>query len=210
MSTPPNAASDQPADGSVPQSAGQPPAPQTQQPPAPQHWQGQQQPQPWPAGPQQPAYAAHPQQPAPSGQPQGGQSYGDHSGAPTPQQQWAAAHPPQGSPADPGAKRGNPAGLFAAILVGVTMVIAILQTVVTATLITGTAPGYSLYGTVTMIIAVVQGLIALAAVVLGAIGLAQRGRPKALAGIGLGGGAVVLVQLLASQLLNLMLIGFNG
>ena len=62
----------------------------------------------------------------------------------------------------------------------------------------------------TTVFAVLQGLVAIAAIVLGAMGLAARDRPKALAGIGLGGGTVVLFGLLAGQLTTLLLFAFRG
>jgi hypothetical protein len=121
--------------------------------------------------------------------------------------------PPTGPhrPNDPRpVRRRNTPGLVAAILVGVTLAVQVISTIATAAIFASPGLDYAAYGVVAFAFAVVQGLIALGAVVFGGIGLSGGDRPKALAGIGLGGGAVVLVGILTAQLSTVLLSAFLG
>jgi len=113
-------------------------------------------------------------------------------------------------PHDGGRRPGNPAGLISVILVAAALALQLVSAVVSAAVLGSAAMRYDLYGLFTTVFAVLQGLVAIAAIVLGAMGLAARDRPKALAGIGLGGGTVVLFGLLAGQLTTLLLFAFRG
>lgn len=159
------------------------------------------------------SYPPVPQQPAPQHPPQtGGPAYPPASqpgypAAPTPPGYGATpAQPGYPAPSAPPARRGNPAGLVAAILVGASLALQLIQSVSMAAMFASPDFDPSFYGVVAAVFSVFQGLLAVAAVVLGAIGLAAGRRPKALSGIGLGGGAVVLFGIL-SGFLSTALIG---
>jgi hypothetical protein len=96
------------------------------------------------------------------------------------------------------------------ILVGVILVLEAIGATAGGFFLSSADGSYELYGVFTSVLAVLNALLAIAAIVLGAIGLAARSRPKGLAGIGLGGGAVVLFGLLSSQLTNLVLFSLNS
>ncbi|MFG6444755.1 hypothetical protein ACFXQA_05730 [Microbacterium sp. P07] len=116
-------------------------------------------------------------------------------------------YPP--SPAGP-QRPGNTAGLISVVLVAASLAIQLVTSLVSAAIIGGADVRYDLFGAFTGFMAILQGLVGAAAVVVGGIGLAARERPKALAGIGLGGGAVVLFGLLASQLTTVLVFAFSG
>lgn len=103
-------------------------------------------------------------------------------------------------------RTGNPLGRIALILGIVLLVFGFMMMLVQGGLIA--AEVYEGLQTASVLNAVVSGLLAAAAVVLGAIGLAQRGRPKALAGIGLGIGVAVLVSVLSGMVYSLVISGF--
>lgn len=190
-----------------------PPQPgQPQQAPAGQPYPPQQAPAGQPYAPQQPQYPAQqPQQP----QQQPGQPHpaaAQHP--PRPAQQQAAAQAPypgqqpgpQGSAGRAPAKRGNPAGLVAVILVVANLLATIVSYGVQAVIMrtSSSIPELELSN---LTFSIIGGLLALGAVVLGAIGLAARGRPKALAGIGLGAGAFALVNMLTVILIVPLIYG---
>jgi hypothetical protein len=222
VSTPPYPQPTDPPSGGSPAAPPQPaPAAPPQYPPAqPQYQPVQQQ---YPTGPQYPGtppqYPAAPPQYAPQQQPQpahpaapypaGAQPAGTPPQNPAATANYGGAYPPH-APADPAKRRGNGVGVAAAILVALCLLMQLGATAITAGMIADQNVSYEAYGLITTAIAVVQGLVALAAVVLGAIGLARRDRPKGFAGIGFGGGAVVLVGILAGQLTNLLLLAFTG
>jgi hypothetical protein len=108
-------------------------------------------------------------------------------------------------PAAPVARRANPLGLTATILVAAAVVLQFIAAGVTGSLIANAAGDLSLYSVTSGVFVLVQGLIALAAVIVGIAGLVVKDRPHALAGIGLGGGAVIVLGIAASQVTNLVL-----
>lgn len=127
------------------------------------------------------------------------------------------SYPPQppapGSPFAPGPpaiRRRNTLGLVAAILVGACLVLEVIASISTTAIIASRDADYAAYGAVALLFSILEGLIATAAIVLGAIGLAGRDTPKALAGIGLGGGIAVLFGILVGQLTNALLIAFSS
>lgn len=140
--------------------------------------------------------------PPPPQQPLPGSSASPNSG------QYSPYGQPPGLPPRP--KRADIAGISAVLLVAAALVIQVAQSIITAGMIGGTNTSFEIYGLLMGVIAVVQALLALAAVIIGAVGLAGRGRPKALAGIGVGGGAVLLFGLLSSQLTNVLVMAFRG
>jgi hypothetical protein len=106
--------------------------------------------------------------------------------------------------------RRNRAGLVAVILVAVIMVLQTISSFLGGTILRGSTGSIQAYAAFTGATVIIQGLLAVAAIILGAIGLAARDRPRALAGIGLGGGVVVLWSILSGQLSNLVMYGFGG
>ena len=108
-------------------------------------------------------------------------------------------------PAEGLSRKKNPAGLVSVILVAAALGLQLVSSIGSAALISNAQAGYETYGLFIAVFAVLQGLVAIAAIVLGAIGLAARDRPRALAGIGLGGGSVILFGLVSSQLTSLLL-----
>jgi hypothetical protein len=150
--------------------------------------------------------APHGQAPgAPYAQPGYGPGYGQpaFTPEPAPGSPWAVA-----PTAAPGARRRNPAGLIAAILVGVCIVLQIVQSVSGAAMFASRDFDNTFYAAVQGVFAVLQSIIALTAVILGGIGVAGRDKPKALAGVGLGGGAVVLFGVLTSYLMTALISAF--
>jgi hypothetical protein len=124
--------------------------------------------------------------PAPHGSPSvgyGAPAYGSPAGAPT------------GVPG-PAATRRNVPGLVSVILLGACLLLQLIQTVVQQSMIAAPDVSFEAVGLVSFVFTFVGGLLAIAAIVLGAIGLAGRDRPRALAGIGLGGGIVTVVSIL--------------
>jgi hypothetical protein len=191
-----------------PGAGAQPPAAAPQQAPYPQAPA-------YPGAPVPPQPAAQPFAPQPGAQPfaqtppgTAPHPYGaaqPHPGAPYAGTPYAAAGFEPGPAPARTPRRGNPLGLVAALLVGLALVIQLTSSVVTAGLLSSYSGAYEAYGTTTLVFGVLQGLVGLAALVLGAIGLAARDRPKGLAGIGVGGGAVLLAGILLGQLTNLLL-----
>jgi hypothetical protein len=123
----------------------------------------------------------------------------------------SAAYPPnpqyaptQGQVSKP-ARTGNLLGLVALIVGVVLLMFGFVMMLVQGGLIA--AEVYDALGAVSLLNTVVSGLLAAAAIVLGAVGLAQRGRPKALAGIGLGIGAAVLVSVFSGVLYSVIVSG---
>jgi hypothetical protein len=201
MSTPPPA---QP-----PQPAGPPSAPYGQQPPVPQQ----------PAAPQQPQYAQQPPhgQQQPYGQPQYPPTAPQHPAAPQAPTGAQPQHPAGAYPGQPyaGASaavtapkgKGNPFGLISLIAGGVLLlwqfVFLFLQAGAYA------ASSYETLGAIGALNGIVQGILALAALVFGFIGLAQRGKPKVVAGIGTGIGISGLVGVLVGLLFPVIIAATN-
>jgi hypothetical protein len=101
--------------------------------------------------------------------------------------------------------------VVAVILVAAALAIQLGMTLVTASFIASTdRSSFEAYGLVSTLLAVLQGLVSLAAVIVGAIGLAARDRPKGFAGIGLGGGAVLLFGVLLGQLSNVLFVTLSS
>jgi hypothetical protein len=120
-----------------------------------------------------------------TGGPYGAAPYG---GAP-----FGAAAPQAGHAARP-AK--NALGTIA-LVIGVVVLLSSTASLIAQAVVISSAD-YVAIGIVANIFAVVQGLLALAAIVCGAIGLAQKGRAKGAAGIGLGIGVTALWAVLGS------------
>jgi hypothetical protein len=117
----------------------------------------------------------------------------------------------QAGPAQaPDGRRRNRAGLSAAILVAIILVLQTISSFLSGAILRASSGSFELYATYTAATVIIQGLLAVAAIILGAIGLAARDRPKALAGMGLGGGIVVLWSILSGQLSNLLLYAVGG
>lgn len=120
---------------------------------------------------------------------------------PTPPYQPATPQPhAYGPPAEAAAARpGNPAGLVSVIAVaGLVLLDLINMGMQTAAYSDG---GYMAIGFWSFAIGIVRTLVALVAVIFGIIGLTRRDRPKALAGIGLGAGALSLTSSLMWSLI---------
>jgi hypothetical protein len=136
----------------------------------------------------------HPAQPHPAephpGQPSAAQP---HPGQPYPGQHY----PGQPYPAGPGAGASarNIPGLVAFIAGMVLLGVQLVWSVVQALVIRGGS--YEIIQVLNGVAGVVNGLLALVAVVFGLIAVLQRGRPKALGGIGLGLGLGALVGVLS-------------
>jgi hypothetical protein len=119
-----------------------------------------------------------PQHPGPGPGPQ-------HPGY-APQRPGAAPQP--GAPSRP----GNPFGLVAIIAGGLLLLSTIVQVGVQTAAVA--RDDFEALGLSSGVSTLIDGLISLVAVVFGIIGLAQRGRPHALAGIGAGIGIATLVS----------------
>lgn len=130
----------------------------------------------------------------------------DPPSAAYPQNPQNAPYAPMPGQAAPPARNGNPLGLIALIVGIVLLLFGFVMMLVQGGLIA--AEVYDALQTASLLNAVVSGILAAAAVVLGAVGLAQRGRPKALAGIGIGIGVAVLVSVLSGMLYGLVISGF--
>ncbi|TFV84813.1 hypothetical protein E4V99_07155 [Microbacterium sp. dk485] len=126
-----------------------------------------------------------PQSPAPSAP----QAYGTPAGYPSP-----AAYAPAAS-----AVRGNPFGLASAVVGAVLLLSLFLQMIVQVGAIG--RGDVSMLGIIGVATNLIEGLLAVTAVVLGIIGLTRRGRPQALAGIGTGIGVAMLISTIVWGLL---------
>lgn len=173
-----------------------PPAPPAYAPQAPQYAQ---------PDPRYPQPAPYPHQAQPTQASGAQQAYG----APAP---GAGTHPGYAQPAhaqrepSSNALTANPLGLVSTIIVGVILVVELISSFTIGSMFaTG---NYDAYSAVAAIFAGVRALLAVGAIVVGGIALARRGRGKALAGIGLGGGVVVLFGILSQQITNAMLTMF--
>jgi hypothetical protein len=116
---------------------------------------------------------------------------------------YGPAEPAAGAPAPAPARRANPLGVTALALAAAAVVIRFVAAVASAALIgslSSMGGGYELYGVVTFAFALVEGLLALAAVIVGIAGLVAKDRPRTLAGIGLGAGAAVLLGVVSGSL----------
>lgn len=121
---------------------------------------------------------ASPQPAAPSSP----QPYGTPAGYPAP-----ASY----APAAP-AVRGNPFGLASTVVGAVLLLSLFLQMIVQVGAIG--RGDVSMLGIIGVATNLIEGLLAVTAVVLGIIGLTRRGRPQALAGIGTGIGVAMLIS----------------
>ena len=122
------------------------------------------------------------------------------------QEQYAPPYPaahPTGLPEQPGESQGavagrpsqsNRAGLISVILAGCILLSQLVSALVQAAVIGGNA--YEALGVVNMVFAITDSLLAIGAIIAGAIGLAAKGRPKGLAGIGLGAGIATLFSVI--------------
>lgn len=102
-------------------------------------------------------------------------------------------------------RRTNPLGLTAVILVAIAVALSFVASGTTGALIANASGNYQLIGLVSGVLSLIQALLALAAVGVGIAGLVAKDRPRALAGMGLGGGAVIVLGVAAGQLTNLIL-----
>jgi len=109
-------------------------------------------------------------------------------------------------PATAPTRVGNPLGLIALILGVVVLVLGVVMMLVQASLIA--AQAYEALEPLGWLNTLVSGVLGAAAIVLGAVGLAQRGRPQAVAGIGLGIGVAVLVSVISGMLYTLVASSF--
>jgi hypothetical protein len=109
------------------------------------------------------------------------------------------AYPPQGHPAPAPARRGNPMGLVALIAGILILATQVFQLIGQAVVIRGA--DYSAIQILNIAQGVIQGLLGLVAVVFGIIGILQKGRPHALAGIGLGIGASAVLGVVTGWLI---------
>lgn len=94
----------------------------------------------------------------------------------------------------------NTPGLVATILVGVGLAFQLVQAVVAAAMIAASDFDAGAYSLAQGLFGILQGLIALAALTLGIVGLVARGKPRTLAGIGVGGGGVILFGIVITML----------
>ncbi|NYF17929.1 hypothetical protein HDC37_002785 [Microbacterium sp. AK009] len=110
----------------------------------------------------------------------------------------AFAPPPGYAPAGvapaPGGARGrrNPWGLAAIISAAVLVLLVVLQLFVQVGILLSQT--YDLFGPITGILGIVEGLVALVTVVLGLVGLFRRDRSPVLAAIALGAGGFALLS----------------
>ncbi|KAA9144434.1 hypothetical protein F6B41_30510 [Microbacterium lushaniae] len=142
-----------------------------------------------PVSPQSPADSAPQAHRAPAAYPAPAAYAAPASGAPAP-----ATYAPATS-----AMRGNPLGLASTVIGAVLLLSLFLQMIVQVGAIGRGDVG--MLGIIGVATNVIQGLLALAAVVCGAIGLTRRGRPQALAGIGTGIGVAMLISTIVWGLL---------
>ena len=105
---------------------------------------------------------------------------------------YAAAPPP------PASRTTNVPGVISVILGGVLLVTATVSLFTQFAIMT--SGQYELIGVVSSVMGIIQSLLAIGAIATGIIGLTRKGRPKALAGIGLGIGVAVLWQNLGALL----------
>ncbi|ARJ04478.1 hypothetical protein GCM10010988_32640 [Cnuibacter physcomitrellae] len=174
-----------PPGGQAPQ-PGQPWPPQQQ---APQPPQGQQ--------PGQPSYQQPPRHPG----------YGQQPGPGHDQQ---SRHPgygptvsgPGGSYGPGSGKPRNTLGLVAVILAGVAVLTGFLFSLIQASFVYSIGSGF--YGVLAGLTAVIHGLLGVGAVVFGILGLRRREGGVVLAALGLGAGAVIVVETLSSLLYPLL------
>ena len=123
-----------------------------------------------------------------------------HQGQYTPQ--YPAAYP-TGLPQQPGESQrtvtgrpaqSNRAGLISVILAGCVLLSQLVSALAQAAVIGGNT--YEALGVVNIAFAIIDSLLAIGAIIAGAIGLAAKGRPKGLAGIGLGAGIATLFSVI--------------
>lgn len=122
------------------------------------------------------------------------------------QGQYAPPYPgayPTGQPQQPGESQGavagrssqsNRAGLISVILAGCILLSQLVSALAQAAVIGGNT--YEALGVVNIAFAIIDSLLAIGAIIVGAIGLAAKGRPKGLAGIGLGAGIATLFSVI--------------
>ncbi|WP_185843176.1 hypothetical protein [Microbacterium kyungheense] len=126
--------------------------------------------------------------------------------AATPAYASAPAHAAAPAPGAVGPK--NTIGLIALIVAVATLVLSTVTLVSQAVLMMQSDYDYVLINLVTTVLTSIGGLLSLAAVVLGAIGLAKKGAPKGAAGVGLGIGIAtvwaILGNLIFSALVSLV------
>lgn len=124
----------------------------------------------------QPAYAPQPSSATPGGVPYDGALYGGRS--------------------EP--RSGNPLGVVSVIVAAVVLLLGMAFLILQAGVI---ASGrYEVLQWINIANSAISGLLGLVALIVGAIGLAQKGRPKALAGIGVGVGIAVVVGVVSGLL----------
>lgn len=119
----------------------------------------------------------------------------------------SAPHSPSAAPYPPApAAAGNPLGTVAAILGFATIVVGLTGTVVQQLLIrSGSGMGSITAISVTSaVFGLVNAAIALVAVILALIAISQKGRPRLMAGIGLGLAIAVLSGMLSWALIYLL------
>ncbi|MBD3942969.1 hypothetical protein IF188_14840 [Microbacterium sp. NEAU-LLC] len=160
--------------------------------------------QPGPAATPAPA-AASPAQPAPQSDPT---AFPVYPSTPDPNAAYpnaaypnAQTYPAQSSPgaaATAPARPKNTLGLVALIIAIATLVLSTVTLVTQAAMMLQPNYNYVLVNLVTTVFTSIGGLLALAAVVLGAIGLAKKGAPKGAAGIGLGIGVATIWAILGN------------
>lgn len=143
-----------------------------------------------PPAPQDPPVSHHPQyappQPPypaayPAGQPNAGQPQSGQPPHPA-----GSMGPVAGRPAG----ERNRAGLISVIFAGVLLLTQLVSALAQAAVIGGDA--YEALGALNLVFGIIDTLLALGAIIFGAIGLAAKGKPKGLAGIGLGAGVTAL------------------
>lgn len=119
-----------------------------------------------------------------------------------------AAQPPYpaaGYPAHAGAAAPRPKntiGLIALIVAIATLVLSTVTLIIQAAMMLQRDAGYQLINAMTTVFTSIGALLALAAVVLGAIGLTRKGLPKGAAGVGLGIGVATVWSILGSLIFN--------
>lgn len=133
------------------------------------------------AGFPKPAYAQEPSSATPGGAPYDGTPYDGT---------------PYGGRSEP--RSGNPLGVVSVIVAAVVLLLGMAFLILQAGVI---ASGrYEALQWINIANSAISGLLGLVALIVGAIGLAQKGRPKALAGIGVGVGIAVVVGVLSGLL----------
>ena len=128
-----------------------------------------------------------------------------HYQSPPPHAYGAQGYPGP-APASSAPRSGNTMGLVAIIAGVLILVMQVVGMIGQAAVIRGT--DYAAIQVVNVVQGVVQGVLGLVAVVFGIIGVVQKDKPKALAGIGLGIGLSALIGVITGWLIFPLIAAF--